>query len=161
MTGLATPEYLITAAFIGVYFLLKANLLPAVSKRIDARSFLVIVFCAIVVLNLDVDRRAMLPSTQVDRQSSTERALRKLAAALPDVPRVGFKTDIDRSDRATWLEPFFLTRYVLAPRLVEEGAGPEWVVVIATDVHLALAADDLALVQDFGDGVRLFRQKAR
>ena len=49
----------------------------------------------------------------------------------------------------------------MSPRLVEDGTGPEWVVVIATDVHSVLLADDLVLVQDLGDGVMLFRRKGK
>ena len=113
------------------------------------------------MLNVYVYRQTVARSTSVDRGTPRENALKKLNAALPDVPRIGFVTNVDRSAGSKWLEPYFLTRYIVAPRLVEEGSGPEWVVVLAPDVRSVSLKDDLALVQDFGDGVMLFRRKSK
>ena len=161
MTSLAAPEYLITIALLGAYFILRANLFPAISKRVPARSFLVFVFCGIALLNVYVYRQTVAESSVVDRGTPRENALRKLNAMLPDVQRLGYITDIPRSERSRWLEQYFLTRYVMAPRLVEEGSGPEWVIVVAPDVHSVSLRTDLALVQDFGDGVMLFRRNGK
>ena len=162
MTSLAAPEYLITIALVGAYFILRANLFPSLSNRVPARSFLVVLFCGIVLLNVYVYNQTVARSTTVDQVTPRENALKKLNAMLPDVPRIGFMTDIKRSNgNSKWLERYFLTRYVMAPRLVEVGAGPEWVVVVATDLRSAELSEDLALVQDFGDGVMLFRRKAQ
>jgi hypothetical protein len=161
VTSLAAPEYLITIALLGAYFILRANLFPALSNRLPARNFLVLVFCGIVLLNVYVYRQTVADPSVVDRTTLQENALRKLNAMLPDVPRIGYITDIPRSSRNKWLELYVLTRYVVAPRLVEEGSGPEWVVVLTAGIQSVPVRDDLALVKDFGDGVMLFRRKSQ
>src|SRR5262245_42765767 len=66
-----------------------------------------------------------------DRIVATEESFRALSKALPDVHRVGFITDVPRNNRSKYLERYFAARYAMVPRLVEEGASSEWVIVNA------------------------------
>jgi hypothetical protein len=154
-------EYIIVGALFMVYFALKLHLFPRISRRLDPRGFLIVFFCAIALLNLHVYSETIKRNRRMDLISATEKSLRDLGELLPETQRIGFITDIKKSDSAHRLERLFLTRYALAPRIVEVGTSPDWVVVNATEYCPELIPADLVLVRDFGEGLMLFRRRNR
>jgi hypothetical protein len=152
-------EYIIVGALFMVYFALKLNLFPKISRRLNPRGFLIVFFCAIALLNLHVYNGTIKRDRRMDWISATEKSLRDLDELLPETQRVGFITDIKKSDYFDWLERLFLTQYALAPRIVEEGTAPDWVIVNVTEYCPELIPADLVLVRDFGEGLMLFRRR--
>jgi hypothetical protein len=155
----ANGEYIIVGALFMVYFALKLKLFPGISHRLNPRDILIVFFCAIALLNLHVYNENIKRNHRMDLVSASEKSLRDLAELLPETQRVGFITDIKKPYYAHRLERLFLTRYALAPRIVEEGTAPDWVVVNATEYCPELIPADLVLVRDFGEGLMLFRRR--
>ena len=54
---------------------------------------------------------------------------------------------------------YFGTQYAIAPRVLEEGTVPNWVIVNAVVYDPRLIPDGMVLVRDFGDGLMLFRRE--
>lgn len=89
-----------------------------------------------------------------------ERRLADVSEALPQRGQVGYLTDLPRNVRRASCE-LYLTQYVLAPVLVEPGSTP---VLVLLNLHEGegLPKPDtggMILVEDFGDGVLLFRHR--
>ncbi len=78
---------------------------------------------------------------------------------LPEGTRVGYISDIKKSDRRAWLVRYFGTKYAIAPRVLEEGTDPNWLIVNAVAYDPRLIPDGMVLVRDFGDGLMLFRRR--
>ena len=85
--------------------------------------------------------------------------LRNLSQALPEGTRVGYISDIKQSDRRAWLVRYFSTQYAVAPRVLEDGTAPNWLIVNAVAYDRHLIPDGMVLVRDFGDGMMLFRRE--
>ncbi len=87
---------------------------------------------------------------------------RRLTAAMQMVPRtaiVGYVSDLPDKDTA-WLAIFNSARYTVAPRLLVDGTDHEWVLGNFTKPgdYAAIGREHgIQMVQDFGDGVALFR----
>jgi hypothetical protein len=99
-------------------------------------------------------------------------------AALHDIPVVGYVSPLQPSElQADTLQAtyFFRTQYSLAPTFVRNSRSESWMIADFAALAYARAVglrpngemvivrtdlfDDLSLVQDFGDGVRLYRRR--
>lgn len=87
---------------------------------------------------------------------------RRLTAVMQIVPQtaiVGYVSDLaDKPD--AWLAIFNSARYTLAPRLLVDGTDREWVLGNFTkpgDYAGVGREHGIEIVQDFGDGVVLYR----
>ena len=85
--------------------------------------------------------------------------LRDLNQVLPEGTRVGYISEIKKSDRRAWLLRYFSTQYAVAPRVLEDGTAPNWLIVNAVTYDRHLIPDGMVLVRDFGDGMMLFRRE--
>jgi hypothetical protein len=97
-----------------------------------------------------------------------ERAQSRFAPLLPQVPEsaeVGYITDLDPSQQV-YASALLAAQYAVAPRLVvmiDARTRPEWAVGNFSKPQDFAAAGDArgyAMVQDFGNGVVLFRRKS-
>jgi hypothetical protein len=85
--------------------------------------------------------------------------LAPVAAVVPQNAILGYLTDVPQGS-VTESAMLIGAQYVLAPRLVVRGAGPEWVLGNFTrpaDFGAFGRSRGLELQQDFGNGVVLFR----
>jgi hypothetical protein len=85
--------------------------------------------------------------------------LRNVSQVLPEGTRVGYISDINKTDRRAWLVRYFGAKYAIAPSVLEEGTDPHWVLVNAAAYDSRLIPDGMVLVRDFGNGLMLFRRK--
>jgi hypothetical protein len=87
---------------------------------------------------------------------------RRLTAAMQLVPRtaiVGYISDLPDQPVA-WLAIFNSARYTVAPRLLVDGTDHEWVLgnFSKPGDYAAIGREHgVQIVQDFGDGVALYR----
>jgi hypothetical protein len=90
--------------------------------------------------------------------------LREAVGYLPDKAVIGYLSDLP-FDAVPGQSAYFGIMYALAPRLVTRSAeGHEWVVGnFSRPVDYAAAGGEhhLELVKDFGNGIVLFRRRAR
>lgn len=90
---------------------------------------------------------------------------RRLTGVIGIVPRtaiVGYVSDLPDNSTA-WLAIFNSARYTLAPRLLVDGTDREWVLGNFTkpgDYPGVGREHGIEMVQDFGDGVALYRGTA-
>lgn len=94
-------------------------------------------------------------------QAQTER-FHGVIEALPPSAVMGYITDLEPGDRSAQII-FRTAQYALAPRLLQPGAAQEWVIgnfSKAGDFRAIGAGKGLQLVQDYGDGVVLYRRGA-
>ncbi len=81
---------------------------------------------------------------------------------LPPSAVVGYLTDLEPKDRSAPII-FRTAQYTLAPRLLQPGTAQEWVIgnfSKALDFRAIGAGKGLQLVQDYGNGVVLYRRGA-
>ena len=155
-----SSEYLIVGGLFGVYLVLRLDLFPKLSNSVDSRSFLLLFFCGVAFLNVYIRYKIVQQATPVDYVSDTEKSLQELGGVLPKGSRVGFVSDISqKSNRREYIHRYFQARYSLAPRVVEEGASSDWVIVSMMNFNASLIPPDLVLVRNFGNGIMLFRKK--
>lgn len=127
--------------------------------RVKAASALLAlsVLVSVVPMFLQANVTAKILPSQITLDGKRLNALRQ---ALPAQAVVGYVSDEGGDDGGLW--DFYLAQYFLAPVLLEKGSGRELVVgnfrKPVADAEW-LASRDLILVQDFGDGVMLFRRK--
>ena len=152
-------EYIVVGVLFAIYLALRLNVIPRIGGYRNSQIFLLVFLCGAMLLNIRVHYRLTQSGPRMDQVSSTEIPLRNLSQALPQGTRVGYISDVKRSDRNAWLERYFLTQYAVAPRVLEEGTVPDWVIVNAVAYDPRLVPDGLVLVRDFGDGLMLFRRK--
>jgi hypothetical protein len=91
-----------------------------------------------------------------------ERRLAKLMEHLPARGAVGYIGDESRWDYATTFK--VVAQYVLAPLVVEDGLRHELIVgnfLYRPDVAEVARRRDLIILEDFGDGVVLFKRVAQ
>jgi len=151
-------QYFIAGALIIVYFLLRLNISPRVTARVNPRSYLLVVFFALVSVNLYVHQKKVEMGYGSDYVSSVEQSLEELRKALPAGQRVGFISD-HRIHDVSSLARFFLASSSVAPSVVEDGTAPDLVIVSMNRFDPKLIPDHLVLVRDFGHGVMLFRKR--
>ena len=139
-------------------------------KTLSAR--LTLPGCALVailslwsVVDFYADTEALSgPDADTYRIGDQETRFREAAAALPASGEIGYVTD--QKENREWAM-FLGAQYVLAPRvLVETGKHPHspWVLGnFARQIDLTQFANrrGLTVVQDFGQGVVLFRKDAK
>jgi hypothetical protein len=155
-----SSEYLIVGGLFGVYLVLRLDLFPKLSNSVDSRSFLLLFFCGVAFLNVHIHHKSVQQETRVDYVSDTEKSLQELGSVLPKGIRVGFGTDIiKKSNAREYMHRYYQARYSLAPRVVEEGASPDWVIVSMMNFNASLIPPDLVLVRNFGNGIMLFRKR--
>jgi hypothetical protein len=85
------------------------------------------------------------------------------AAAIPQDAQAGYLTDVPPGS-VTARAMFLSAQYVLAPRLLKQGADGEWVLGNFTrpaDFAALGRSQGLRLQQDFGNGVVVFRKEGR
>jgi c-di-AMP phosphodiesterase-like protein len=155
----ANGEYVVVGALFLVYLILRLNLFPVAISRRTSRTYLLALLCGVALLNLRVHQYTIRQGFQFDFVTASEKSFQALNEAVPNVRRVGFITDVKRTSRAHWLARYLRTQYALAPRVVESGTSPEWVVVNADKFDSKLIPDGLVLIRDFGDGLLLFRKR--
>ncbi len=117
----------------------------------------------VIVFVVDQFERDFQPRTRdpFQVQAQTER-FRGVIDAVPPNAVMGYVTDLDPTDRSAPII-FRTAQYTLAPRLLQPGTGQEWIVgnfSKAFDVRAFGAGKGLQLVQDFGNGVVLYRRGA-
>ena len=94
-------------------------------------------------------------------QAQRER-FRGVIDALPPSAVAGYITDLEPTDRSAAII-FRTAQYELAPRLLQPGSAQEWVVgnfSRAADFRAFGAGKGLQVVQDYGNGVVLYRRGA-
>jgi hypothetical protein len=94
-------------------------------------------------------------------QAQSER-FRGVMEALPASAVAGYITDLEPTDRSAPII-FRTAQYTLAPRLLQPGSGQEWVIgnfSKSGDFRAIGAGKGLQLVQDYGNGVVLYRRGA-
>jgi hypothetical protein len=94
-------------------------------------------------------------------QAQPER-FRGVIEALPPAAVVGYITDLDPTDRSAPII-FRTAQYTLAPRLLQPNTAQDWVIgnfSKAGDFRAIGAGKGLQLVQDYGNGVVLYRRGA-
>ena len=114
----------------------------------------------IIVFVVDQFERRYQTSTRdpFQVQPQTER-FRGVMESLPPATVVGYMTDLEPTDRSAPII-FRTAQYTLAPRLLQPGTAQEWVIgnfSKALDFRAMGAGKGLQLVQDFGNGVVLYR----
>lgn len=117
----------------------------------------------VIVFVVDQFERDFQPRTRdpFQVQAQTER-FRGVIEALPPAAVVGYLTDLEPADRSAPII-FRTAQYTLAPRLLQPGPGQEWVIgnfSKAGDFRAFGAGKGLQLVQDYGNGVVLYRRGA-
>lgn len=85
-----------------------------------------------------------------------ERRLKPARAMLPREGVVGYVTD-DDMDSLEQTRYLYLTQYSLCPLIVTKGKDHPFVIAYFRDAGAGPAVQDLTLVKDLGDGVRLYR----
>jgi hypothetical protein len=156
----ANVEYIVFGVLFILYIVLRLNLLGAAISTRTSRTYLLLLFCGVALLNLRVHQNTIREGFGVDLVSTTEQSFQALHESIPNVRRVGFITDVSKRARADWLTRYLRTQYALAPRVLEDGAAPEWVIVNAVRFKPSLVPTDLVLVRDFGNGLMLFHRRA-
>jgi len=151
-------EYLIVSVLFAVYLALRLNIVPRIGGRRNSEIFLLVFLCGAISVNIGVHYRTVQRGYSRDKVLYAE-TLRSLSQVLPEGTRVGYVSDIKRSDRNAWLVRYFGTKYAVAPWVLEEGTVPNWVIVNAAVYDPRLIPDGMVLVRDFGEGLRLFRRK--
>jgi hypothetical protein len=141
-----------------VYLALRLNIVPRIGGRRNSEIFLLVFLCGAISVNIGVHYRTVQRGYSRDKVLYAE-TLRSLSQVLPEGTRVGYVSDIKRSDRNAWLVRYFGTKYAVAPWVLEEGTVPNWVIVNAAVYDPRLIPDGMVLVRDFGEGLRLFRRK--
>lgn len=101
-----------------------------------------------------------------DDVSPVESRLQRLKTALPKQGTVGYLSEPRREGAApdlAYAKRFYLTQYVLAPLIVRKGSAPVLVVghFAAESPDVLTAMPDLVLVEEFGQGVFLWRHRGR
>jgi hypothetical protein len=154
--------YLITAALIAVYFVLK-QLVPAVVANGRGRAYQSLLFCGLACLNLWVHHNRVQSGYGDDLVSPTEKRLEELRRELPSNGRVGFISDGKKSASSASLRRYFLTQYALAPIVVHEGTDADLIIVIVNVEKFVPDSipHDFVLLRDFGDGVMLFAKRSQ
>ena len=117
----------------------------------------------VIVFVVDQFERSFQPSARdpFQVQAQPER-FRGVIEALPPSAVVGYMTDLEPTDRSAPII-FRTAQYTLAPRLLQPGSAQEWVIgnfSKAGDFRAFGAGKGLQLVQDFGNGVVLYRRGA-
>jgi len=151
--------YVLVGVFFAIYLALRLNVIPRIGGRRNSQIFLLVFFCGAISLNVRIHYREIQRGHTRDKVIPTETSLRNLNRVLPEGTRVGYVSDIKRSNRSAWLERYFLTQYAVSPRVLEEGTGPDWVIMNAVAYDPRLVPDDFVSVRDFGDGLMLFRRE--
>jgi hypothetical protein len=117
----------------------------------------------VIVFVVDQFERDFQPRTRdpFQVQVQTER-FRGVMDVLPPSAVVGYMTDLEPKDRSAPII-FRTAQYTLAPRLLQPGTAQEWVIgnfSKALDFRAIGAGKGLQLVQDYGNGVVLYRRGA-
>ena len=93
-------------------------------------------------------------------ETGYESRLQAVREMLPKEGVVGYVTDeaMDPSEETRY---FYLTQYSLCPLIVVRGKEHPFVVAYTRDIQdqAELQVQDLVLVMDFHDGIRLYRNK--
>jgi hypothetical protein len=151
-------EYVIVSVLFAAYLALRLNIIPKVGGQRNSQIFLLVFLCGAIALNIGVHYRTVQRGYSVDKVLYAE-TLRNVSQVLPEGTRVGYISDIKKSDKRAWLVRYFGTKYAITPWVLEEGTDPNWVIVNAVTYDPRLIPDDMVLVRDFGDGLMLFRRK--
>ena len=115
----------------------------------------------IIVFVVDQFERDFQPRTRdpFQVQAQPER-FRGVLDALPPSAVAGYITDLKPTDRSAQII-FRTAQYALAPRLLQPGTAQEWVIgnfSKAGDFRAIGAGSGLQVVQDYGNGVVLYRR---
>lgn len=107
------------------------------------------------IINKEIDRWKEPDRTEEARY---EERLRPLEKALPEHGVVGYVTD-ERGSVYKKLKDFYLAQYMLCPRLLVRDARYPYVIGIYYEIAEPdrSASRDLALIEDFGHGIELYR----
>jgi hypothetical protein len=108
--------------------------------------------------NRGFDRR----SIGKDEVTMYDRRFEELRKALPKRGLVGYVHD--QTDEVETIKAYYLTQYALAPIMVVHGIEPDLVVgnfSYPSEETGKSVPDDLIPIQNFGNGVILFRKEAR
>ena len=151
-------EYVAAGVLFAIYLALRLNIIPRIGGRRNSQIFLLVFLCAGISLNIGVHYRTVQRGYTWDKLLYAE-TLRDLSQVLPEGTRVGYISDIKRSDTVAWLARYFGTQYAIAPRVLEDGTAPNWVIVNAVSYDRHLVPEGMVLVRDFGDGMMLFRRE--
>ena len=151
-------EYLIVSVLFAAYLALRLNIIPRIGGRQNSQIFLLVFLCGAISVNIGVHYRTVQRGHSVDKVLYAE-TLRNVSEVLPEGTRVGYISDTKRSDRNAWLVRYFSTQYAIAPRVLEDGTAPDWLIVNAVAYDRHVIPDGMVLVRDFGDGMMLFRRK--
>lgn len=115
----------------------------------------------IIVFVVDQFERDFQPRTRdpFQVQAQPER-FRGVIGTLPPSVVAGYITDLQPTDRSAQII-FRTAQYALAPRLLRPGSAQEWVIGNFSkggDFRAIGAGKGLQLVQDYGNGVVLYRR---
>lgn len=152
--------------------------LPAGNFKDDARGFIsmrswgqmrvkagVLLLCvSAVIYSVEICRRThVLSKAPPDNITLHETRLAELRKRLPARGVVGYVSDeFDGAETARAWRRFATTQYSLAPVILERTTARELVVGVFDDpgaIPAVSAGGDLLLVEEFGEGVVLFKKK--
>jgi len=151
-------EYVVAGVLFAIYLALRLKVIPRIGGPRNSQTFLLVFLCGAISLNLGFLYRRVQLGYGRDKVLYAE-TLRNLSQVLPQETRVGYISDIKRSDEVAWLVRYFSTQYAIAPRVLEDGTAPDWLIVNAVAYDRHLIPDRMVLVRDFGDGMMLFRRE--
>lgn len=127
--------------------------------RVDLAVLFLAVILFVQVLSLRQFAPLKTVSSDADEVGLYVKRFDELKAALPPHGVVGYVSD-------DYSEPkrFMLTRYALAPLVLDERVDHPFVVGVvgnSSNVESISQANDLSVVRDFGDGIVLYRRESR
>jgi hypothetical protein len=157
-SSLFDREYVVDGVLFVIYLALRLKVIPRIGGLRNSRIFLLVFLCGAISLNIGIHYRRVPLWYSRDKVLYAE-TLRNLSQVLPEGTRVGYISDIKRSDTVAWLVRYFSTQYAVAPRVLEDGTAPNWLIVNAVTYDRHLIPDGMVLVRDFGEGVMLFRRE--
>ena len=155
----ANGHFLITVGVVALFLLLKLNVFPRISGGLLPRNFLVVVFCGLVLFNLDVYHRFVEErGDPLLETTPDEKRFEELRKVLPAGGRVGFISDKLRTSRRASLLRYFHTQYALAPIVLVEGTSPDLIIGNFGKFDPESIPEELILVRVFSSGLMLFRK---
>ena len=131
-----------------------------------SRTGLILVLCMVLpfavyvngrIINKEIDR---LRGPDRTEEARYERQLQPLKELLPEHGVIGYVTD-DRVDLYKKLKDFYLTQYMLSPRLLVRDVYHPYVIGVYYEIAQPdrTASQGLTLIKDFGHGIQLYQGK--
>ena len=127
-----------------------------------AKAGVLLLCVSAVIYSVEICRRThVLTKAPPDHVTLHEMRLAELRKRLPARGVVGYVADESDGEEKAWRR-FATTQYSLAPVILERTTAHELVVGVFNDpsaIPTVSAGGDLLLVEEFGEGVVLFKKK--